>query len=119
MKTEEQVVEVINHILETEYSKEFDEKRQRSMVNSFYKYGPAKDNYGRECTPVSATQNIEARLKKWKETKNKDYLIDIANFAMLAFIFEKGTLDQKDEEDMLEGISVNEMKAFFREKGDL
>ena len=29
------------NILKTEYSNSFDEKRKRSMINSYYKYGPA------------------------------------------------------------------------------
>lgn len=33
-------------ILKTEYSTAFDEHRKKAMINSFYKYGPAKKNYG-------------------------------------------------------------------------
>ena len=33
-------------ILKTEYSTTFDEHRKKAMINSYYKYGPAKKNYG-------------------------------------------------------------------------
>lgn len=33
-------------ILKTEYSTAFDEHRKKAMINSFYKDGPAKKNYG-------------------------------------------------------------------------
>lgn len=103
---------LISSILETEYSDEFDNKRKRSMVTSYFKYGPVNENYARVTCPISATDNMDIRLKKWKETKNKDYLIDIANFAMLAFMFETGVYEPKDNENILDGVPINEIKNF-------
>ena len=48
----------IELILKTEYSQEFDERRKNAMAISYYKYGPAKENYARSTCPVSATENI-------------------------------------------------------------
>lgn len=50
-------------ILKTEYSSSFDEKRKRSMINSYYKYGPAHKNYG-EYKCMDALRNLEIRLQK-------------------------------------------------------
>lgn len=69
-------------ILKTEYSTAFDEHRKKAMINSFYKYGPAKKNYG-EYKCMDAIKNLEIRLQKYKETGNTEYLVDVANFAML------------------------------------
>ena len=72
-------------ILKTEYSTAFDEHRKKAMINSFYKYGPAKKNYG-EYKCMDALKNIELRLQKYKDTGNTEFLVDIANFAMLEFM---------------------------------
>jgi hypothetical protein len=72
-------------ILQTEYSQRFDEIRKNMMVMSYYKYGPLKDNYGTyKC--MDAIKNIELRLQKYKETGNTEFLVDIANFAMIEFM---------------------------------
>lgn len=65
-------------ILKTEYSTAFDEHRKKAMINSFYKYGEYK------C--MDALKNIELRLQKYKDTGNTEFLVDIANFAMLEFM---------------------------------
>ena len=35
----------VEEILRSEYSQKFDEIRKASMVQSFFKYGPARKNY--------------------------------------------------------------------------
>lgn len=72
-------------ILKTEYSTAFDEHRKKAMINSFYKDGPAKKNYG-EYKCMDAIKNLEIRLQKYKETGNTEYFVDVANFAMLEFM---------------------------------
>lgn len=73
-------------ILKTEYSVDFDEKRKAAMVNSYYRYGKASENYGvYKC--LDARANILERLKAYEETKNKEFLVDVANFAMLEYMF--------------------------------
>lgn len=72
-------------ILKTEYSTAFDEHRKKAMINSYYKYGPLKKNYG-EYKCMNALRNIELRLQKYRETGNTEFLVDVANFAMLEFM---------------------------------
>lgn len=67
------------------YREYLDNRNKKAMINSFYKYGPAKKNYG-EYKCMDALKNIELRLQKYKETGNTEYLVDVANFAMLEFM---------------------------------
>lgn len=68
-----------------EYSKEFDEKRKSRVMVSFYKYGPAKKNFGEG--RVDAIGSLELCLEKFKKTGNTEYLLDVANYAMFRYMF--------------------------------
>lgn len=73
-------------ILKTEYSESFDSHRKKAMINSYYKYGPALLNYhSYKC--MNAIENIRKRLQKYEETGNTEFLVDVANFAMLEFMY--------------------------------
>jgi hypothetical protein len=74
-----------NKILQTEYSEHFDTLRKNRMEVSFHKYGPIKENYGNKL--VSAIKNLEARLDLYHKTGNIEYLADVANFAMIEFMY--------------------------------
>lgn len=76
----------INDILKTEYSEKFDKIRKAMMVSSYFKYGKVKDNYEKfKC--IDALRNIEKRIEKYKETGNTEFLADVANFAMIEFMY--------------------------------
>jgi len=106
-------------ILKTEWSTRFENLQKLAMENSFYKYGPLKDNYGKyEC--MEAIANLKKRLEAYEETGNTEFLVDVANFAMIEFMFPKhpnahykGT-DSGAVETV--GFGINETK---REVGDL
>lgn len=70
-------------ILSTEYSNDFDELRKDAMIASYHKYGAIGANYN--STNVDAIKSLEKRLKLYKETGNTEWLVDIANFAMIEF----------------------------------
>lgn len=72
-------------ILKSEYSEYFDQLRKNRMVVSFHKYGPINVNYGERL--ISAIDNLEKRLQLYKETGNTEYLADVANFAMIEFMY--------------------------------
>ena len=73
-------------ILKTEYSNTFDDIRKKMMIMSYYKYGPMKDNYEKyKC--MDALGNIQKRIEKYKETGNTEFLADVANFAMIEFMY--------------------------------
>lgn len=76
----------IEDILKTEYSERFDKIRKDMMIMSYYKYGPMNENYDKfKC--MDALGNIEKRIKKYKETGNTEFLADVANFAMIEFMY--------------------------------
>lgn len=70
-------------IEQSEVSPEFHRRMDQSMTVSFHKYGPVKEAYPHK---VNAIASLEKRLRLYKETGNADYLVDIANFAMIEFM---------------------------------
>ena len=47
-----------------EYSEEFDKLRKNRVEVSYYKYGPAKDNFGSDLHLVDAIKSHNACLEK-------------------------------------------------------
>lgn len=102
-------------ILATEYSEKFDNIRKNMMVVSFYKYGAMQENYKQEKT-IDALGSLKKRLQKYEETGNTEFLADIANFAMIEFMYpqhanafykptDNGACD-------IAGFGVNEVKEY-------
>lgn len=56
------------------------------MVVSFYKYGPVAEGYPHK---VDAVGSLTTRLRKYCETGNTEYLMDVANFAMIEFMLPR------------------------------
>lgn len=73
----------MNDILKTEYSEQFDNERKRRVEVSYFKYGPARDNFasGR----VDALATAELCLDAFKKDHNSEHLIDAANYLMFRF----------------------------------
>lgn len=104
-----------DEILKTEYSEEFDNLRKKTMIMSFYKYGYLKDNANSGCTNFE--KSLEMRYAKFKETRNTEYLADVANMCMMLFMYPaqfgcyyKPT-DSK-ESPGIDGMSVQELKDY-------
>lgn len=70
-------------VLKTEFSKPFVQHMQNAMVVSYYKYGPLVEAYPHK---VDAVGSLTERLRKYAETGNTEYLVDVANFAMIEFM---------------------------------
>ena len=68
-----------------DYSVKFDELRKNRVAVSQHKYGSAKKNFA--TGNVNALESMELCLKKYKETKNTEYLCDAANYLMFEFMF--------------------------------
>ena len=100
-------------ILSTEYSQLFDNIRKNQMVMSYYKYGSVSENYKTEKT-IDAIGSLEKRLQKYKETGNTEFLADLANFAMIEFMYpqhEKAFYKATDSGSCdIQGFGVNEVK---------
>ena len=99
----------------TEYNDEFDRLRQNRVAVSFYKYGPAKLNFGEKL--VDAMGCVEKCISKYKETGNTEYLCDAANYLMFEYMYpqKEGAYfkaTDSSESAGIVGMSVNEMEQF-------
>lgn len=68
---------------DTEFSETFLGGMLARMTVSFHKYGPLSRAYPHK---VSAVRSLKERLEKYVETGNTEWLIDVANFAMIEFM---------------------------------
>lgn len=73
----------MNDILKTEYSEAFDKERKARIATSFYKYGPARDNFGGG--RVDAVATAERCIDAFKKDHNLEHLVDAANYLMFRF----------------------------------
>lgn len=107
----------VDDIIKSEYSEEFDRKRKNAVCVSFYKYGPSKDNFRKGM--VDAIGSLKKNLKKFEETGNTEYLVDVANYAMFRFMYPQGNESYRptdsDQSAGVDGITINEMKQFAAE----
>jgi len=64
----------------TEFDPEFVVRMMGAMMVSFHKYGRVADAYPLK---MDAAGDVRARMAKYRQTGNKHYLVDAANFAMI------------------------------------
>jgi hypothetical protein len=67
----------------SEFSDEFVRGMKNRMEVSYHKYGPVADAYPHK---VDAIESAEARIQKYRETGNTEWLMDSANFLMIEFM---------------------------------
>lgn len=78
------MAETREQILARDFSEAFVSKMRNAIEMSHYKYGWASKTYPEL---AQAYKCIAERLECYERTHNKDYLIDVANFAMLEFLY--------------------------------
>lgn len=66
------------------WSDNFVKKMMNAIETSHYKYGLASKTYPEL---AQAHKCIQERLNLYLKTHNTEYLVDVANFAMLEFMF--------------------------------
>lgn len=71
-------------ILKRDFSEEFIHKMKNAIEMSYYKYGYSNKTYPEL---AQAHKCITERLELYEKTHNTEYLVDIANFAMLEFLY--------------------------------
>lgn len=71
--------------MKTEYSEEVDKMRKNRVEVSFYKYGPARINFGERL--VDAIKSSDLCVEKYNKTGNTEYLLDAMNYLMFEFMF--------------------------------
>lgn len=67
-----------------EYSIKFLQGMLNRMFVSFFKYGKVRQAYP---SKVNAIDSLRLRLHKYEVTGNTEYLMDVANFAMIEFMY--------------------------------
>lgn len=73
----------VNDILQRDWSKEFINLMQNRIIVSHYKYGWISQNYPEL---AKAIDSAEERLRLYRETGNTEWLVDLANFAMIEYM---------------------------------
>lgn len=93
--TEHVTLQVLD-VIASEVTPGFFQKMSNAMSVSFHKYGPVKKGYqvergvdGSVKGDVDAVRSLEKRLALYKETGNTEWLVDVANFAMIEFTFPR------------------------------
>ena len=76
--------ETREEILSRSFSESFVSKMKNAIETSHYEYGFASLTYP---TLAQAYKCIKERLELYEKTHNTEYLVDVANFAMLEFMF--------------------------------
>lgn len=67
----------------SEFSDVFAQGMYDRMAVSFFKYGPVAAAYPDR---VDAIASLKVRLERYAETGNTEWLMDVANFAMIEFM---------------------------------
>ena len=73
-----------DEILKQDFSNAFVEKMKNAIEMSHYKYGWARKTYPEL---AQAYKCAKERLAEYEKTHNKEYLVDVANFVMLEFLY--------------------------------
>ena len=75
-------METKESILKRDFSMEFIAKMENAIVMSHYKYGWMSQTYPEL---AQAYKCVKERLGLYEKTHNTEYLVDVANFAMIEF----------------------------------
>lgn len=67
----------------SEVSEAFVQGMRDRMATSYFKYGAVAKAYPRK---VNALESLRRRIEKYEETGNTEWLMDVANFAMIEFM---------------------------------
>lgn len=68
---------------ENEVDEDFLDGMRKRMYVSFHKYGPVRDAYP---SKVNALRTLAAAVEKYQATGNTEYLMDVANYAMIEYM---------------------------------
>lgn len=71
---------------DSEFSEKFAQGMADRMAVSYHKYGLVSDAYPKK---VDAIASLQKRLEKYAEDGNTEWLMDVANFAMIEFMYPR------------------------------
>jgi hypothetical protein len=92
----------IEAVLKTQVSDTFLAGMVARMEMSYFKYGDVKEAYPEK---IDALASLQQRLRKYEDTGNTEFLMDVANFAMIEFMFPRkaGAFFQATDSDQSPG----------------
>ena len=76
-------IDQLRLIMASEYSEQFDKERRARVLTSFYKYGPARENFG--SGRVDAIKTAHLCLDAFEQDHNLEHLVDAANYLMFRY----------------------------------
>ena len=85
-----------DHVPGSEFCMEFPQLMANRMAVSYSKYGPVKEGFPDK---VDALETLEVRLRQYRDTGNLDYLVDVANYAMIEFMLPAHPQAHRDSGD--------------------
>jgi len=111
---EAEVLEDFKEILKTEFSERFVQLMKNRMIVSYYKYGKLKDNAKKELG-FNPIKDLKKRLEMYEMSGNTEWLVDVANFAMIEFMFpthEKAHFRPTTSEESpgVSGLTIKEIE---------
>lgn len=110
-------MDTTQQILDRDWDNGFVKKMKNRILVSHYKYGWMNQTYP---DLAQAVKEIYPRVKKYLETGNTEWLIDVANFAMIEYLHPsvvgahfKGT-DSEESPGLTSGISYKELEESMK-----
>ena len=91
----------IEDLEKTEWSPEFERLMRNRLVMGAFRYGRLRPGAGSRYDRLKA---IMWRLQLYHLLKNKEYLVDIANFALCEFVEARGEFKSVDDGEHAEAI---------------
>lgn len=89
-------IEIESGVPESEFDLTFLKGMLDRMGVSFFKYGALKDAYPHD---LDAIASLKVRLSRYEEDGNTEWLMDVANFAMIEFMRPRNPNAHYDPQD--------------------
>jgi len=111
-----------DEICRRDFSSEFISLMKNRILVSHYKYGWMSDTYPEL---AQAVKSIQTRLDKYTATGNTEWLVDVANFAMIEFMYPSivnahfRSTDSGESPGLTGGISYNQMMEEINSSGEI
>ncbi len=90
-----------NKMFETQWSKEFEQRRKNRMVMGTFRYGDFRSG---KHSSKNIVNSIVSRSNQYLESGNMEHLLDIANLAMIEYVV--GTHPKRHFESIDDGEHV-------------
>lgn len=96
----------------TGQQKAFVDMMKNRIIVSHHKYGWMNKNYPELCKAVPC---LEQRLKCYLKERNIEYLLDVANFALIEYLYpcQEATIYNRDNLEEIKGTSLARVQGYL------